>query len=247
MLRIVVSLLCLLIATNCCHAALSGRIVVEGEVPAPAELPPGRDACCQAAKPIDESLLVGPDGGLANVLVSVEPRRGEARPPAGQAPDGEPPVLTNRGCAFHPRVVIARVGQPLVLQNADPTMHNVDIEFVRNRSVNTVVEPDGARELPLEKRERKPVAVRCNVHTFMRAWIAVREDPHAAVTDAEGRFELPNLPAGEWRLRFYHEGQPLVGLATGDGTTDERGEWVAAVPDGGLDLGDTSISAGSLR
>lgn len=226
-------------------AGISGRIVVQGPVPAPTQLPPGRDTCCQAAAPVDESLLVDPDGGLANVLVSVEPRRGEAKPPAG--PVGtEPPILTNRGCAFSPRVVVARVDQPLILANADPTMHNVDIEFVRNSLVNVVVEPDGRRELPLAKRERKPVAVRCNVHTFMKAWVAVREDEHAAVTDANGRFDLPRLPSGTWRLRFYHEGKPLAGLLIGETPTDERGEWVATVPDGGVELGDLTVPAESL-
>lgn len=226
---------------------MTGWIAVVGTVPEPAPLPPGLDACCQAAGPVDESVVVGPDGGLANVFVSVEARRGEPQPPAvPPAPEG-PATLTNRGCAFSPRALVVRLGQPLVLANNDPTMHNVDVDFVRNRPVNVVVEPDGRREFSLTRPESRPIAVRCNVHPYMRAWVVVRDDPYAAVTDNWGAFELPALPPGEWRLRFWHEGRPLVGLAVGEGVTDKRGEVVLAVPAGGLDLGELSVAAESLR
>ena len=209
--------------------------------------PPGKDACCQKAGPVDESVVVGPDGGLANVFVSVEPRRGEPQPPANGDAPSEPATLTNHGCAFAPRALVVQVGQPLVLANSDPTMHNVDIDFVRNRAVNVVVEPNGERKFDLQKPESRPVGVRCNVHTYMRSWVMVRSDPHAAVTDKTGRFELPELPPGEWRLRFWREGQPLVGLAVGDTTTDNRGEALLTVPSDGLTLGDLKVAAETLR
>ncbi|TWT99735.1 hypothetical protein Pla108_06780 [Botrimarina colliarenosi] len=226
---------------------LSGRIVVVGAVPPAEALPPGRDACCQAAGPVDQSVVVGPEGGLANVVVSVEPRRGEPAPPADDAVPEEPATLTNRGCAFIPRVLVVRVGQPLVLANNDPTMHNVDIEFVRNRPANVVVPPDGRREFDLVKPERRPIGVRCNVHPFMQAWVVVRDDPFAAVTDESGEFELAELPSGEWRLRFWREGKPFVGLQIGSSATDERGEVVLAIPAGGLQLGDLRVAATDLR
>lgn len=241
----------LLLAPVACAGGVSGRVVVEGEVPAAEKLPPGKDVCCQQAGPVDESVVVGPDGGLANVFVSVEPRRGEPQPPTDAEKTSEPVTLTNHGCAFSPRALVAPVGQPLVIANSDPTMHNVDIDFVRNRAVNVVVEPGGERRFDLAKPESRPVAVRCNVHTYMRAWVMVRNDPYAGVTDETGRFELPELPPGEWRLRFWHEGQPLVGLAVATQTTDDRGEVILTVPDNGidgaLDLGDLQVAASALR
>ncbi len=234
---------------------ITGRIVVEGEVPLAKPLGPGKDECCQLAKPVDQSVLVGPDGGLANVVVTVETRRGEPKLDSRWfAPvnleDGSPAecVLTNKGCAFEPRVLIVRTTHTLVLANADPTMHNVNIDFVRNPGVNVVVEPDGRREIQLKKAEPKPVAVRCNVHTFMNGWVVVRDDDYATATGSDGRFRLPALPPGEWRLAFWHEGQPLAGLAVGDGVTDKRGRLLVEITDSGpLDLGEIAISADSLR
>lgn len=221
---------------------LKGRVVVIGEAPKPAPLEPGRDACCQEAKPLDESVLVGESGGLANVLVWVAPRRGEAIPPA-LAPAIEPVVLTNKACAFSPRALVVRVGQPLVLANDDPTMHNVNASFVRNPPVNVVIPPEGRRELPVAKPERLPVAARCNVHTFMRGWVLVSEHGHAAVSDSAGRFALPKLPPGEWRLRFWHEGEPLAGVPFDGLQTDRRGEVIVDTPEGGRDLGEIRVDA----
>jgi len=228
------------------EAAIRGRFLVLGEAPAPEPLPPGRDACCQAAEPLDQSLVVGPERGLANVLVSIEPRRGEAEPPTS-APPSEPAVLANEGCAFAPRVLVVRVGQPLVLANADPTMHNVNIGFVRNPAINVVIPPEERRELTLQKTERRPVGVRCNVHTFMQGWIDVRSDPFAAITDRSGSFEIGGLPPGEWRLRFWREGEPLADLPVGDSATNERGEVVIDLPNGGRNLGDLAVPVERLR
>ncbi|QDT68891.1 hypothetical protein MalM25_18170 [Planctomycetes bacterium MalM25] len=220
-------------------------MVVKGAVPTPEPLGPGKDACCQEAKPHDRSLLVGPEGGLANVVVTLETRRGEREPRDLLSPldpsTGELAayVLTNKGCAFEPRVLVVRTGCPLVLANDDPTMHNVNIDFVRNPGVNVVVEPDGRREIVLKKTEPKPVPVRCNVHTFMAGWVVVRDNvTTASVSNNKGEFQLYFDPRGEWRLRFWHEGKALEGLQVAGSKTDRRGDVLVTVPEEGtLDLG----------
>ncbi|MEN0110184.1 MAG: hypothetical protein AAF805_05635 [Planctomycetota bacterium] len=229
-------------------AEITGRIVLLGEPPASLAIDPGPDACCQAAGPIDERLVVGPDGGLANVVVSIETRRGEARPPVIASGVDEAITLTNLGCAFRPRVAVVRIGGELRLANDDPTMHNVAIDFVRNPAVNVVVEPGGERRLTLAAPERRPVPVRCNVHPFMAAWVVVRSDEYAAITGADGRFALPSPPEGEWRLRLWHEGAALSGVEIGDALTDRRGEAaVRVLGNGGLDLGNLSVTADRFR
>lgn len=236
---------------------ITGRIVVEGDIPTPQPLGPGRDKCCQDAGPLDQSLVVGPAGGLANVLVTVETRRGEQIPehpgrwfaPIDLATHEKLGcVLTNKGCAFEPRVLLVRLGHSLVLANDDPTMHNVNIDFIRNPGVNVVVEPEGRREIVLKKAEPKPVPVRCNVHTFMAGWVVVRENTMtASVSNPKGEFRLFMLPPGEWRLRFWHEGRALEGLQVGASTTDRRGEVMVTVPEKGpLDLGEIVIPVENL-
>ena len=48
------------------------------------------------------------------------------------------------------------------------------------------------------------VRVFCNIHDTMSGVIAVLPTPYFAVTEADGRYAI-DAPAGEYRLRFWHE------------------------------------------
>jgi len=47
--------------------------------------------------------------------------------------------------------------------------------------------------------------LRCDFHRWMRAYIFVMEHPFFAITDAKGRFQIKNLPPGEYTLATWHE------------------------------------------
>ncbi|TWT42865.1 hypothetical protein [Botrimarina hoheduenensis] len=228
------------------HAGpITGRIVLAGPRPEPRELDPGRDRCCQEALPSDESLLVSDEGGLANVVIwaSGPPIATVTGPPNLLEPSVH--ELTNKGCAFQPRVTLLRAGERLVLTNADPTTHNLNATFRKNPSFNVVLAPQARRELSLDAAEPKPAPVACNIHPFMRAWVLVRDDPYAAVSDASGHFELPaGLPAGQIRLTFWHEGRYLAGVPTPAGVTDRRGRIGLTLP---LAEASTPYELGELR
>lgn len=222
-------------------ASVTGRVVLDGQAPPPRKLDPGRDSCCQEAEPVDQSLLVGEQGGIANVVVWVVSRDAISVP---SVPEAEPLELTNKGCAFEPRVLLLRTGGRLTLTNGDPTTHNVGATFRRNPSFNVVLAPEDRRELLFDNPEPKPAPVACNIHPFMRAWVFVHSDEFAAVTDLQGRFVLPaGLPEGEYRLQFWHEGRYLSGLETTLGKTDRRGRVELAVGSEPTDLGEISVPA----
>ncbi len=48
--------------------------------------------------------------------------------------------------------------------------------------------------------------VGCDVHDWMSAYIVVQAHPYYAVSDANGAFELREVPAGTYKLRTWHEG-----------------------------------------
>ena len=69
------------------------------------------------------------------------------------------------------------------------------------------------------------VAVRCDVHPWMRAWVAVLDHPFFARTGADGSFRLAGVPAGEYTLDVWHErfGRKEVAATVRAGkTTDVR-------------------------
>ena len=230
---------CLLAAASALLApggVITGRVVLDGEAPAPVPVGPGRDTCCIEAAPMSESWVVDPEGGLANVVVWI--------PGAEAVGKNPPPVeMRNEGCAFRPRVAVVGLGQPFALVNADPTTHNMNSLLRRNGAFNLVLPPGDRREIVFDRAETRPAAVGCGVHPFMRGYLFVTDAP-VAVTDAMGRFELPVATAGEVRCRFWHEGLPLEGIELSEGgTTDRRGEARLVIPpEGVLDLGEVRVS-----
>ena len=48
------------------------------------------------------------------------------------------------------------------------------------------------------------VRLSCNTHPWMRGWLVVTDEA-AAITGADGRFSLENIPPGNYELRVWHE------------------------------------------
>ena len=73
---------------------------------------------------MQETVVVGKEGGLANVVVSIKKEEG-MNLPGDDKPPTTPIVLTQKGCQYVPHVLAAQVGQPLIVKNEDPFLHNV--------------------------------------------------------------------------------------------------------------------------
>ena len=61
---------------------------------------------------------------------------------------------------------------------------------------------------PLEEsfaREEIVIPVKCNVHPWMRSYIAVFKHPFFSVTGCNGRFDLKNLAPGNYTIAAWHE------------------------------------------
>jgi hypothetical protein len=53
------------------------------------------------------------------------------------------------------------------------------------------------------------VVLGCNIHDNMAAWVLVVETPYFGKTNSAGDVVLPNVPAGNYRLRTWHAGLPV--------------------------------------
>jgi len=189
--------------SSVCVADISGTVKFDGEAPEPAQIDMSAVKECAAQHPdgaFDES-LVAADGKLANVVISVKADnlQGEA--------SKEPAVLDQKGCQYHPHVIAVMVGQPLLVKNDDTFLHNVHALSIDNPAFNfgqPTKDPNGRKVDPMKTAER--FKVKCDVHPWMGAHVAVFEHPYFAVSKEDGTFKIPgNLPDGEYTLVAWHE------------------------------------------
>lgn len=187
------------------HAgAVRGSARFAGQRPAPQRISMDAEEACEKLHPspvFDERVRVAMSGGLANVFVYVKAGlEGKTFAPAEEAV-----VLEQRGCRFVPRVVALRVGQTLAVRNSDPVSHNIHPMPKNNRDWNQQQAP-GAPDL--RRRFGYPevmIPVKCNVHAWMRSYVAVLEHPFFAITNDQGEFALPPLPPGHYTVAAWHE------------------------------------------
>jgi hypothetical protein len=122
---------------------------------------------------------------------------------------------------FVPHVLAIQVGQDVEFTNSDPPNHAVHAKAAEPRnSFNIVTPPGGALRRSFLPTSR-PIAISCPLHEGMAAWVYVFSHPHFAVTDGRGRFRLPAVPPGRYRLVVHHAEAPLqrrIDLVVGPGT-----------------------------
>ncbi|HEY1065001.1 MAG TPA: hypothetical protein VGE52_02790 [Pirellulales bacterium] len=141
---------------------------------------------------------------------------------------------------FIPHSIAMREGEPLLVLNDSPIFHSFTWAGhpKRNQGGNQAMQPGSKFTIPDLMSDRTPIRLGCVPHPWERAWIRVFDHPYFALTDAEGRFEIKNAPAGKCRVVVWHESAGWKGGAQG-----RNGE--PLVVEGGaiVDLGELKVRA----
>jgi hypothetical protein len=191
---------------------LSGTLLYGGEAPTPAKLVVDKDLeCCgkYLDEIVDETLTVGPDGGLANVFVYLRSPKGKkpnVHPDLDAAAAATPVVLDNMHCRFQQHAIAVWGGKQVMLaKNGDPIGHAVAMALTKNAPVNSLLPAGQTLELKFQEGEPLPAQITCGPHPWEKAWVKVHDSPYIAVTDRAGKFTIPNLPVGDWEFQVWHE------------------------------------------
>lgn len=173
---------------------VSGLVTTAALAPRPLRVTMDTKVCGRELA--DESVVVGAGGALANAVVRLTGV-------TATTPHPEPSVV-NEKCRFLPRVQLARPGAPTKTTSKDPLLHTTNAQQDGGPTLFNVGLP--APGLVVTRPLNGPGLVRitCNTHTWMRGFIVVTTDV-AAVTGADGRFELRNVPPGTYELTVWHE------------------------------------------
>ncbi|MCC6494278.1 MAG: hypothetical protein IT424_14800, partial [Pirellulales bacterium] len=122
--------------------AIKGRFVYKG-TPKVEPIKPSKDVeYCGKHQLVDETIVVGKDGGLQNVFVYLYTARGkkaDVHPSYNDAKEQK--VLDNHSCRFEPHAMTLWTEQPLEIRNSDEGIgHNTNGQLlVQNPKFNEQV------------------------------------------------------------------------------------------------------------
>jgi plastocyanin len=154
-----------------------------------------------SSPPETEDVVLGENRTLANAVVYLQ---GNFAQYSFEQPS-TPTKVDQKGCVYIPHVTAVMAGSPVRFMTSDATTHNVHAVPSNNRQWN---ESQASGAAPLEHsfaREEVAFPVKCNLHPWMRAYVAVLSHPYFQVTGKDGSFELRNVPPGTYTLIAWHE------------------------------------------
>jgi plastocyanin len=115
-------------------------------------------------------------------------------------------VVTQRDAVFRPHVLPVLAGTTVEWPNKDDIFHNVfSISESNPFDLGLYKDPE-VKKVQFKNVGR--VDVFCSIHSQMSCVILVLQNPFFAATDRSGRFRIPNVPAGSYKLKAWHQRVP---------------------------------------
>jgi hypothetical protein len=164
------------------------------------------------------------NGVLANVVVYVDKvKSGKAFPD-----DIGDLTVDQNGCEFKPFFGVMVNEKNLVAKNSDAVAHNIHTYELIGRAKKTVTnvsQPDKGSVVTKEIKLKRGTAMKmeCDQHDFMHGFVFVAKNPYFAVVDADGSFEITDVPAGKYKVKAWHgtlKDQKAKTEVTAGGTTE---------------------------
>jgi hypothetical protein len=113
-----------------------------------------------------------------------------------------PNRVVQRNLQFEPFVLIAPVGSEVAFPNQDQVRHHVYSFSPAHPFEIKLYGKDETRVVRFEKAGA--IALGCNIHDQMLAFIKVVDTPFAAKSDAAGRMSVRGMPGGSAIMRVWH-------------------------------------------
>ncbi|OGX06851.1 MAG: hypothetical protein A3G87_01480 [Omnitrophica bacterium RIFCSPLOWO2_12_FULL_50_11] len=179
---------------------VSGRVTFEGTPPAPETIKIKSEiGTCGNAKEINP-LILGGGGGVADAVVTIVGIQGMS------APGPKVGRLDQEKCEYKPHVQILPVGSMLKVRNSDPIYHNTHGFNEDGSTAFNIEVPTVGIEVPTKIRQPGVIKVRCDAgHTWMTAYVVGVDQPHYALTDRNGNFEIAGVAPGNYEIEVWHE------------------------------------------
>jgi plastocyanin len=186
-------------------STVSGTVTFEGKAPPLKPLSMDADPACakkHSAPVPNEMLALGSGNTMGNILVFVS--KGV---PAGKTyPVPKTPVtLDQNGCQYKPHVMGIMVGQTYRILNSDGVLHNIHTLPKVNPSFNKGMPASLKEATTVFTKPEEVFHIKCDVHPWMSAYMAVFTHPFFAATSTDGKFTISGLDPGTYEITAWHE------------------------------------------
>jgi hypothetical protein len=183
---------------------ITGTVKWSGPVPKLATFPITKDP--QICDPDSEKtrdlerLIVNSQGGVKNTVVflkNVSEGKAFDLPPARR-------FLDQKHCRYEPHILLVPQNFALQMKSSDATLHTIHMDGAASYNLPFPF-VDQVVSRPMENAG--VVNLKCNGgHVWMNAEMIVAPHPYYTVTDDNGKFELTDVPAGQYQIVAWHEG-----------------------------------------
>lgn len=122
-------------------------------------------------------------------------------------------------CSFGPFTGVIRADETVRFVNHDPikhTLHTYSLKGRKAKIMRTVhtqslrAQAETEKVFPSPKlRHALAVGLTCDRHDFMENWLYVVKNPYYAISDESGKFEISQIPSGDYNLVAWH---PVLGM-----------------------------------
>ena len=138
-----------------------------------------------------------------NAIVTLLPAAGDPPMPA------DPAIMDQISKQFLPNALVARVGQPVEFRNSDDLPHNITV--TRRGSGAEVFNVSTERNQTYTHTFDRvgQFDVKCDIHEGMEATVIVARGPVTTIAGNDGRYSIPNVAFGAYKLSVTFAGQTV--------------------------------------
>jgi len=151
-----------------------------------------------AAAPLNVRVVDASGHPVRDAVVTLYPAAGVARP----AHAGGRYVVAQQNLQFRPFLTVVPVGADVSFANLDPTKHHVYSFSAAKKFELKLFARDQSRTVHFDKAG--VVALGCNIHDQMSAFIFVTDTAWTARTNAQGMASFPDAPSAPARVAVWH-------------------------------------------
>jgi plastocyanin len=140
-------------------------------------------------------------------------------------------TLLQKDKMFMPHLLVVPTGSVVQFPNADPFFHNVFSLFNGQRFDLGLYEAGKTKTVTFSREGVSYIF--CNIHSDMSAVVVALSTPFYSIADAHGAFHIDGVPAGEYELHVWMEGEQQSNL--------DRWTRRVSIQGGDQDLGTTVV------